>query len=81
MKNALDLLVRVSGDQPGRKVFICGPMMELGEHSEHLHRELGEQIALAGVDVVLSIGRFSQIVFDAALQTPPPPLKRIILKM
>jgi UDP-N-acetylmuramoyl-tripeptide--D-alanyl-D-alanine ligase len=67
MKNALDLLVRVSGDRPGRKVFICGPMMELGEHSEHLHRELGEQIALAGVDVVLSIGRFSQIIFDAAL--------------
>ncbi|MDO8301733.1 MAG: UDP-N-acetylmuramoyl-tripeptide--D-alanyl-D-alanine ligase [Sedimentisphaerales bacterium] len=66
MKNALDLLVRVSGDQPGRKVFICGPMMELGEHSEYLHRELGEQIALAGVDVVLAIGRFSQIVFDAA---------------
>ena len=66
MKNALDLLVRVSGDRPGRKVFICGPMMELGEHSEYLHRELGEQIALADVDVVLAIGRFSQIVFDAA---------------
>jgi UDP-N-acetylmuramoyl-tripeptide--D-alanyl-D-alanine ligase len=67
MKNALDLLVRVSGDHAGRKVFICGPMLELGEHSEYLHRQLGEQIALAGVDVLLSIGRFSQIVFDAAL--------------
>jgi UDP-N-acetylmuramoyl-tripeptide--D-alanyl-D-alanine ligase len=67
MKNALDLLVQVSGSRAGRKVFICGPMLELGEHSEYLHRELGEQIALAGVDVLLAVGRFAQIVIDAAL--------------
>jgi UDP-N-acetylmuramoyl-tripeptide--D-alanyl-D-alanine ligase len=67
MKIALDLLVQVSGSRAGRKIFICGPMLELGEYSEYLHRELGEQIALAGVDVLLAVGRFAQIVIDAAL--------------
>lgn len=67
MKNALDLLVQVSGDRSGRKVFICGPMLELGEHSEHLHRELGEQIGLAEADVLIAVGRFGQIVIDSAL--------------
>jgi UDP-N-acetylmuramoyl-tripeptide--D-alanyl-D-alanine ligase len=75
MKNALDHLVQFSGGQPGRKVFICGPMLELGEHSDHLHRELGEQIALAGVDVLLAVGRFSQIVIDAAMENTGAPLE------
>lgn len=69
MKNALDLLARVGEEQHGRKVFICGPMLELGEHSEYLHRELGEQIALADVDVLLAVGRFAEIVIDAAIGT------------
>jgi UDP-N-acetylmuramoyl-tripeptide--D-alanyl-D-alanine ligase len=67
MRNALDLLVQVGDNQSGRKVFICGPMMELGEHSIRLHKELGENIALAGVELLLAAGPFAQIVADAAL--------------
>jgi UDP-N-acetylmuramoyl-tripeptide--D-alanyl-D-alanine ligase len=74
MKNALDLLVQVSGQHFGRKVFICGPMMELGEHSQYLHRELGEQIALSGVDLLLATGPFARIVADAAMAVAHTPI-------
>jgi UDP-N-acetylmuramoyl-tripeptide--D-alanyl-D-alanine ligase len=74
MKNALDLLVRVSTDRAGRKVFICGPMMELGEHSKHLHSQLGEQIALAGVEMLLATGPFAGLIADAAMTAADSPI-------
>ncbi|UCD48897.1 MAG: UDP-N-acetylmuramoyl-tripeptide--D-alanyl-D-alanine ligase [Phycisphaerales bacterium] len=41
---------------PRRLVFICGAMAELGVQTEALHAELGQAIAQAGVDVLLTVG-------------------------
>jgi UDP-N-acetylmuramoyl-tripeptide--D-alanyl-D-alanine ligase len=61
MKNALGVLSAMGGSGR-RKVFICGPMKELGVMSDELHSELGRQIAQAGVDVLLTAGPMSATV-------------------
>jgi UDP-N-acetylmuramoyl-tripeptide--D-alanyl-D-alanine ligase len=55
MNNALGVLSAMAKDGE-RKVFICGPMRELGTMSEELHTELGRQIAAAEVDLLLTAG-------------------------
>jgi UDP-N-acetylmuramoyl-tripeptide--D-alanyl-D-alanine ligase len=55
MKNALGVLAALAKEGE-RKVFICGPMKELGPRSEELHTELGRDIGAAGVDLLLTTG-------------------------
>ena len=57
MKNAVEFLMSLAGEQKKRSVFICGDMAELGEDSDRLHAELGAVIAEAQVDMVLVTGR------------------------
>jgi UDP-N-acetylmuramoyl-tripeptide--D-alanyl-D-alanine ligase len=66
MKNALEILARIDPSGQRRLVFICGDMAELGQYSETLHTELGMQIAKAGVDLMLSVGRLSKTAAKAA---------------
>lgn len=40
----------------GRKFVVFGEMLELGERSAELHRALGDQIAHAGVDFLVTVG-------------------------
>ncbi len=60
MKNALAMLhnLRPDGDaNRGRRlVFICGEMAELGSQTEALHAELGQAVAEAGVDLLVTVG-------------------------
>ncbi|MCX5637943.1 MAG: UDP-N-acetylmuramoyl-tripeptide--D-alanyl-D-alanine ligase [Planctomycetota bacterium] len=55
--------------QKRRLVFICGDMAELGRQAEMLHAELGESIAKAGVQLLLTIGKFAKITAQAAKRT------------
>ena len=48
----------------GRKIFVCGDMVELGQFSKDLHRQLGQRIAGAGVEVLFTVGPESK---EAAL--------------
>jgi UDP-N-acetylmuramoyl-tripeptide--D-alanyl-D-alanine ligase len=76
MKNALDILTNLEKSQnhwlacPGeaqrRRVFLCGYMAELGQHSHALHAELGTAIAQAGVQLLLTIGEFAEVVAQSA---------------
>ncbi len=50
----------------GRKVLVCGDMLELGPRSSHWHRRLGAQIASCDIDLVLTIGREARIVSQTA---------------
>lgn len=47
---------------PGRKVLICGDMLELGEASQSLHEELGSKIAQSNIAVVISTGPMSRFL-------------------
>lgn len=52
----------------GRKVFICGDMLELGSQSESFHYQLGQRIAGSGIDRLLAVGRFAPVVAQGAMQ-------------
>lgn len=65
MKNAVEFLMSLAGEQKKRSVFVCGKMAELGKESDLLHEELGEFIAKSGVEKVLVTGRQCQRVADS----------------
>ena len=53
MKSSIELLGNVKS---GRKVAILGDMLELGDYSKKLHRDLGDVIVDSHVDVLITIG-------------------------
>jgi UDP-N-acetylmuramoyl-tripeptide--D-alanyl-D-alanine ligase len=66
MKNALETLSHISSSKKRRPVFICGNMAELGEQTEFFHTELGNSIAQAKVQLLLTVGNLAKIAADAA---------------
>lgn len=52
---------------PGRRVCILGDMLELGEQSAALHRQLGEFAARQGIDVILACGACAEQIYAGAL--------------
>jgi len=66
MKNALEILASLDTTGQRRKVFICGDMAELGGQTERLHTKLGVNIAQAGVQLLLAVGKFAKIAAEAA---------------
>jgi UDP-N-acetylmuramoyl-tripeptide--D-alanyl-D-alanine ligase len=71
MKNALDILASLAGSQNRRAVFICGDMAELGDSEQSLHRQLGEQIAKAGVNLLITLGNLAAIAAESAKKDSP----------
>jgi UDP-N-acetylmuramoyl-tripeptide--D-alanyl-D-alanine ligase len=66
MKNALDILTNLDSAGKRRLVFICGDMAELGRQTDSLHAELGASIAGAGVQLLITVGRFAKIAAETA---------------
>ncbi|MFM1919931.1 MAG: hypothetical protein RLZZ303_1565 [Candidatus Hydrogenedentota bacterium] len=52
--------------QGGRRFAALGDMFELGPVAERAHRELGEEAARQGVDVLFALGEYAGLVTDAA---------------
>jgi UDP-N-acetylmuramoyl-tripeptide--D-alanyl-D-alanine ligase len=44
-------------DWPGRKVYVAGSMLELGEASRAAHERMGRELAASGADMVFLYGR------------------------
>ncbi len=64
MQSALAALKEMA--PPGRKIVVCGDMLELGESAREYHRRVGEYIAALGFDVLITVGELSQEVAAAA---------------
>ncbi len=63
---ALQALAGLGG--PGRRIIVFGEMLELGEQSQVLHRELGHEVARTRQDVLLCIGDGgAQFIADGAI--------------
>ncbi|AQX28254.1 MULTISPECIES: UDP-N-acetylmuramoylalanyl-D-glutamyl-2,6-diaminopimelate--D-alanyl-D-alanine ligase [unclassified Bartonella] len=57
MRAALDLLATGPIGVSGRRIAILGDMLELGNHSEKLHRDLLEPICVSGAHLVFLVGK------------------------
>jgi len=55
--------------QAGRRILVCGDMCELGDASEAYHRALGEKVASASVDLLLTVGPQAALTASAALES------------
>jgi UDP-N-acetylmuramoyl-tripeptide--D-alanyl-D-alanine ligase len=51
----------------GRRVAVLGDMLELGEESERLHRQLGRKVANEGVDLLWAVGPHAEQVASEAI--------------
>jgi len=54
---------------PGRHVAIMGDMLDLGEHSEQMHREIGSFAALCGINVLLCHGEQARFIYEEFLSS------------
>ena len=66
ISNALDILTNLDSAGKRRLVFICGDMAEMGRQAERLHAELGPSIAKAGVQLLMTVGKYAKIAAEAA---------------
>jgi UDP-N-acetylmuramoyl-tripeptide--D-alanyl-D-alanine ligase len=57
MKAALEVLENSVGN---RKIAVLGTMKELGDEAYNLHREVGAFAAANGIDLLITIGEFSE---------------------
>jgi UDP-N-acetylmuramoyl-tripeptide--D-alanyl-D-alanine ligase len=64
MRAAIDTLMAIS--VRGKRIAVLGDMRELGEGSEGMHREIGEYLTCAGVDMLFTLGASGEYIADAA---------------
>lgn len=65
MKSAINYLGSIKTQ---RKVAILGDMLELGEYSEALHREVGKCVFDNNIDILITIGKCANYIKDEAIK-------------
>ncbi|HEV2301836.1 MAG TPA: cyanophycin synthetase, partial [Stellaceae bacterium] len=68
VRAALAVLADTPPAAGGRRLAVLGDMLELGEESARLHRELAAPIAAAGIDRVFLIGRAVEALHEVLPQ-------------
>lgn len=63
MKAAITTLADTKGE---RKIAVLADMLELGDYSKQAHSQVGEMVALAGIDYLLAYGEQSKYTIDSA---------------
>ena len=67
--DAARAMVDLLADTPARRrIAVLGEMLELGNWSEELHRELGAYAARAGIDVLVGIRGAAKHAVDGAVE-------------
>ena len=64
MKAAIETLARMGGQR--RTIAVLGDMLELGDGSAALHRQIGQAVAEQDIDRLYVTGRFARDVADGA---------------
>lgn len=57
---------------PGRRLAVFGEMLELGEHSERLHHDLGAEVARTRQDLLVVVGEGAVPIADGAIAAGMP---------
>ncbi len=66
MMAALNMLSDMKPKNGGRRVAVLGDMLELGEHSEEFHSQVGEYVAKKGIDMLVCYGKNSVHIANRA---------------
>ena len=66
MRNALAAFSAIK--TVGRKLFVCGDMLELGSYSAIAHAQVGRLVAESGVEYLVTMGSLSQLTADSAVR-------------
>lgn len=66
MEVALNVLDELETE--GKKIFVCGDMLELGMVAELAHQQLGEKIYDSKIDVLITYGHLSQATAQRAIE-------------
>jgi len=56
----------------GRRVVVCGDMLELGDQSQAIHREVGRRVAAADFDLLVTVGQETQALAMGAADNGMP---------
>jgi UDP-N-acetylmuramoyl-tripeptide--D-alanyl-D-alanine ligase len=65
MRAALEDLLDTAARAPGtRSVAVLGDMLELGPRAADYHRELGEEVARAGVELLVTVGPLAAAIAE-----------------
>ncbi|MDR2043864.1 MAG: UDP-N-acetylmuramoyl-tripeptide--D-alanyl-D-alanine ligase [Clostridium sp.] len=72
VKASIDLLATVDTF----KTAILGDMLELGEHSGEMHRDVGKYAAQTGLDEIICIGENAKQIYEGAAAEETPNGKR-----
>lgn len=64
MKEALTTLTGYHSS--GRKLFVIGDMLELGDLSQSAHQDLGKEIAGQSVDILVAVGELASLATQEA---------------
>jgi UDP-N-acetylmuramoyl-tripeptide--D-alanyl-D-alanine ligase len=73
---AVETLCSLKGN--GRGILVIGDMMELGQHTQKAHKQIGTLAARAGMAGLYAIGNFAEIVADSAAKAGMDPGKIFI---
>lgn len=64
LRCALDFLSRYSSR--GRKIIVCGDMLELGHRAKRIHSHAGKQIAKSKIDFLITVGTLAKNIASGA---------------
>ena len=53
----------------GKNIVVMADMLELGEKSREIHKELGRYMALEGIDILITIGEMANYIHEGAEKT------------
>ncbi len=74
MRSAIDVLTQLSKSKNGaRRVAVLGDMLELGENSHLLHRDVGTYLAKSGCEVLFTYGERAKNIALSAIENGMKP--------
>lgn len=76
MKAAIEYLGKIDNH---KKIAVLGDMLELGEFSEKLHRQVGEVVAKERIDCLICVGEEAKNIIDEAVKEGMEKRKTIYL--
>jgi len=65
MKASIEYLSRI---QAKRKIAVLGDMLELGDYSQKLHEQVGEEVAKNKIDLLITVGKEAKNIVEKAVE-------------